>query len=38
MLSARAYVHQYAAHGVSAADLQACFAGVAEVVEAYGAL
>jgi hypothetical protein len=38
MLAARAYVHQYAGHGVARADLEACFAGVEEVVEAYRAL
>jgi hypothetical protein len=38
MLSARAYVHQYEAHGLSCADISQCFAVVEDVLAAYAAM
>jgi len=38
MLSSRAYVHQYEAYGMQQADFQQCFAVVADVLAAYGAM
>lgn len=38
MLSARAYVHQYEAYGLSQSDISQCFAVVEDVLAAYGAM
>lgn len=38
MLSARAYVHQYAAHGLGLPEFEAAFAGIEDVLDAYGGL
>jgi len=38
MQAARAYLHQYDAHGLSSADLQQSFAAMEDLLAAYEAL
>lgn len=38
MFASRAYVHQYAAHGISADYLESAFARIVDLNAAYGAL